>query len=182
MQDPGMAGQRQSLAMLHHHAACRPEETAGAEMGEHVLSDVSPVRRIDEHDLEREVSLETRQASRKLSFQDGSRSRQTAGLEVASYRQAVPGILFSENRFGGAATEGLDPDGSGSRIEIQEAGSFDLGGEDVEEGLPDPAGGRTKKRAAGKDEREAPLFSADDLEGTHESCTGLGRDGLAAEA
>jgi hypothetical protein len=159
MQDPGMAGQRQSLAMLHHHAACRPEETAGAEMGEHFLSDVSPVRRNRRNTISKgKCPSRTRQASRKL-FLSGwfpiAPNRRTRGCLVS------PGSSWDSLQrkpLGGAATEGLDPDGSGSRIEIQEAGSFDLGGEDVEEGLPDPAGGRTKKRAAGERRAGSPAF------------------------
>ena len=72
------------------------------------------------------------------------------------------GLIFSEPDVGGSAAEGLDADGTGSGVEVDEAAGVETGGEDVEEGLAEAVAGRPSGGAFGGDEPARAEEAADD--------------------
>ena len=78
-------------------------------------------------------------------------------------REARAGAAFSLNQTWAAPRrEGFDADGSGAGVEVDEAGAFDAGLEDVEEGLAEAVAGGTGGCSARGVELARAIGSGDD--------------------
>ena len=72
------------------------------------------------------------------------------------------GGVFAEPDVGCSAGEGFDAYGSGAGVEVDEAGAFDAGLEDVEEGLAEAVAGGAGGGSAGGLELARAIGSGDD--------------------
>jgi hypothetical protein len=71
-------------------------------------------------------------------------------------------MALQKERVGGAAAEGFDSDGAGSRVGVEERRACDARGEDVEQGLAQAVGGGTRGCAGDALQAARTELSGDD--------------------
>src|SRR5580704_3376997 len=77
-------------------------------------------------------------------------------------------MIFDEGYVGGAAAEGFDAYGAGASEDVEEAGAYDAGAEDVEERFAEAVAGGTKGEALEALQDAAAIFAGDNAHGLKE--------------
>jgi len=71
-------------------------------------------------------------------------------------------VIFDEGYVGGTAAEGFDADGTGAGEDVEEAGAYYAGTEDVEERFAQAVAGGTEGETFETFEDAAAVFAGDD--------------------
>ena len=83
-------------------------------------------------------------------------------FEITADQDGGGGVVFDEDDFEGAAAERFNADGAGAGKDIEEAGTGDVGAEDVEEGFAKTVAGRAEGVAFEGFEDATAIFAGDD--------------------
>jgi hypothetical protein len=167
-----IAGGEWSFAgVLGDDEGIRGEELAASGAAEEVqgrfVLDLEVVGRVEEEDVDGagwglDGLAEAVEKGSGAAVFEGVALGDLEGREIRAEGGDGGGGLLGEPDVESAAADGLDADGAGAGVEIDEAAAFNTRGEDVEEGLAEAVAGGAGFGATGRDELTGTVGAGDD--------------------
>jgi hypothetical protein len=161
-------GELEFVVMLKDDQGVGSEEIGGGEKFEGAgVVDVGSIGGIDEYEVETRsggsaARGELLEGGMGVGGEDGEAGRDFEGVEILADQFCGGGVILYEGYLGGAAAKGFDADGAGAGEQIEKAGAYDAGTEDVEERFAQAITCGTEGEAFEAFQDTAAVFAGDD--------------------